>query len=330
MERMEKTQVYLLVALLLQVSVSAVCRAQPSAAQPDQVIALPGVWAERIGEGGTQYWIFSPYESQLDRLPVVAFVHGWGGMDPYLYGGWILHLVRNGNIVIYPRYQDNLYTRLDDMTPNAVASVQDALEHLATNGRVLPDWDRFAIVGHSMGGFIATNLAADSDLPVPKAVMVIQPADGEDRMPRLGKRLALTDMAGLSDDTLFLLVTGDADIDAGDRGATKIWSALERIPLTRRMFATIASDHRLSPPLLADHLSPLAVDRSFPEGPSENGARRPIGLLILHRRWAVRFAPNALDYDGYWRMFDELLDAAFNETRAVSLRGFVVGSPSPE
>ena len=321
----------ILVGFLLQLQGLAIanCLAQQSV-QPEQVIALPGVWAERIGEGGTQYWIFSPYESQLDRLPVVVFVHGWGGMDPYLYGGWILHLVRNGYIVIYPRYQENLFTRMDDMTPNAVASVQHALEYLTTNSPVLPDWDRLAIVGHSMGGFIATNLAADIDLPVPKAVMVIQPADGENRMPRLGKGLALADMAGLSEDTLFLLVTGDADVDAGDRGALKIWSALEHIPITRRMLATIASDHQLSPPLLADHFSPLAVDRSFPADPTVNGAKRNIGLMLLHRRWANRFAPNAMDYDGYWKLFDALLDAAFSDGKVVSLRGFENVASSPE
>lgn len=293
-----------------------------------QVVALPTVTAQRFGEDGGEYWIFSPAKSQEALAPVVVFVHGWGAMDPFLYGGWILHLVRGGNIVIYPRYQESLSTRLEELTPNAVAAVQEALEQLTAAGPVFPDCDRMAIVGHSMGGFIATNLAADEELPVPKAVMIIEPGDGEDRMPRLGERLPLADPSGLSSDTLFLLVTGDADTVVGNRGATKIWSALEGIPRAGRVFATIASDHRLSPPLLADHLSPLAVDRSFPEEPTGDLDKRPVRVNGLHQRWANRFAPDALDYDGYWKMFDELLDAAFSGTGSLSLRGFVDGEGS--
>jgi pimeloyl-ACP methyl ester carboxylesterase len=302
---------------------SARSRAQPSDELVDQVVTLPTVTAERIGEGGREVWIFTPAGVQLAQAPVVVFVHGWGAMDPYLYGGWILHLIRRGNIVIYPRYQENLTTLLDEMTPNAVESVQHAFQQLATTGSVLADCDRVAIVGHSMGGFIATNLAADSNIPVPKAVMIIAPGDGEDQMPRLGERLVLADPSGLSSDTLFLLVTGDADTVVGNRGATKIWSALQGIPRAGRMFAVLASDYRLSPSLLADHLSPLAVDRSFPEEPTDGGDKRPLGVNALHQRWAARFAPDALDYDGYWKMFDELLDTAFYSTsRSLSLEGF--------
>ena len=41
------------------------------------------------------------------RLPVVLFLHGWGATRPRYYGPWLDHLVREGNAVIYPRYQDS-------------------------------------------------------------------------------------------------------------------------------------------------------------------------------------------------------------------------------
>lgn len=293
--------------------------AQSAGESGGQLVWLPTVSAERAGQGANEYWIFSPEGTPIVTAPVVLFVHGWGAMDPYLYGGWILHLIRNGNIVIYPRYQESLETRLNEMTPNAVESVQDALERLAAVGPVVPDCNRIAIVGHSMGGVIAMNLAADSSLPTPRAVMIIEPGDGEDRMPRLGEKLPLADPSGLSIETLFLLVTGDADTVVGNRGATKIWSALGDVPVANRVFATLASDYRLNPPLLADHLSPLAVDRSFPEEPTLGTDKQSIETRSgLHQRWAARFASDALDYDGYWKMFDELLDAGFGNTRIES------------
>lgn len=291
-----------------------------------QRIALPTITAQRFGDGGTEYWVFLPNQLQVAAAPVIVFVHGWGAMDPYLYGGWILHLVRGGYIVIYPRYQESLQTGLDEMTPNAQASVQDALQRLAA-GPLLPDCDRFAIVGHSMGGFVAVNLAStpiETGLPVPKALMVVDPGDGEDRMPRLGERLPLADLSGLSTDTSILLLTGDADTVVGDRGAMKIWSALQPLAGIEKRLMTMSSDRRLNPPLIADHLAPLAVDKSFPEEPTSDNKPTVPPATGLHERWANRFAPDALDYDGYWKLLDDLLDSALSDAgRPFSFAGFI-------
>ena len=47
-------------------------------------------------------------------------------MNPGVYGAWIEHLVRSGQIVIYPRYMD-VDTPVPDYLPNAVAGIVDAL-----------------------------------------------------------------------------------------------------------------------------------------------------------------------------------------------------------
>src|ERR1044072_5018726 len=84
----------------------------------------------RYGKGATEYWIYEPDSPKPRTAPVIVFLHGWGGMNPLYYGAWIDHLVKRGNIVIYPRYHANLLTPIKDFTPNTLAAVQDAVHRL--------------------------------------------------------------------------------------------------------------------------------------------------------------------------------------------------------
>lgn len=284
------------------------------------------------GQGGNEYWIFTPEEPRPAEAPVVVFVHGWGGMDPYVYGAWLKHLVLRGNIVIYPRYQANIKTRLDDMTPHALVAVQAAYKRLRAGGPVRPNRE-LAFVGHSMGGFIATNLAALSSqngLPAPAALMVIEPGDGEERMKRLGERVPLADAAKLPDSMLVLLVTGDADTVVGDKGAAKIWQGLRKSRVEAKVYITVGADQQTMPKDAADHFAPLATDEEFdPEfslhrRDGEEDESQKKGFFARRKearqqrlidktrgRWADKYEPDAMDYDGYWKMLDEMLDAAF-------------------
>src|SRR6185437_8388974 len=158
-----------------------------SATPPPQPLTGPGgkqsahasVTKNRYGKGGQEYWIFEPDSPKPPSAPVIVFLHGWGGMNPLYYGAWIDHLVKRGNIVIYPRYQASLLTSLKDFTPNTVSAVKDALERLQTEkGHVTPELNKFAAVGHSMGGLLAANLAAlaaESKLPHVRALMCVEP-----------------------------------------------------------------------------------------------------------------------------------------------------------
>ena len=97
-----------------------------SVAPPSQPQSGPGgkqyvhgsVTKNRYGKGGQEYWMFEPDSPRPRTAPVIVFLHGWGGMNPLYYGAWIDHLVKRGNIVIYPRYQANLLTSIKDFTPN--------------------------------------------------------------------------------------------------------------------------------------------------------------------------------------------------------------------
>src|SRR5678816_3915646 len=134
---------------------------QPQTGPGGKQYTHASVTKNRYGKGGQEYWIYEPDSPKPRTAPVIVFLHGWGGMNPMYYGAWIDHLVKRGNIVIYPRYQANLLTPIKDFTPNTISAVKDAVNRLKTGkGHATADFIRFAAVGHSLGGLLAATVAA--------------------------------------------------------------------------------------------------------------------------------------------------------------------------
>ena len=120
-----------------------------------------GVSKNRYGQGGKEYWIYEPDQPKPNSAPVVVFLHGWGGTNPLYYGAWIDHIVKRGNIVIFPRYQSSILTRREDFIPNTLDAIKDGIQRLQTErGHVRPDLNKFATVGHSLGSLLSASVAA--------------------------------------------------------------------------------------------------------------------------------------------------------------------------
>ena len=236
------------------------------------------------GHGDTEYWLFEPRSPEPESAPLVLFLHGWSAMEPTGYADWLEHLARRGNVVIYPRYQASLLSPPAAFHSNVVAAFHAALEELAKPGHVHPDLARFAIVGHSAGGAESATFAALAHaerLPVPRAVMAVEPGRGGARN-RGRDVIPLADPAQIPADVELVLVVGDRDQRAGSATARDIFR--RAVAVRRRTFVTMQSDDHGTPPLLANHFAPAA-------GP--------------HAR------VDALDVLGFWRLFDQLTDAAF-------------------
>ena len=255
---------------------------QPVSGPGGSDYAHRGVKQTEHGEEGQQYWIIEPAQPAPKRAPLVIFLHGWSAMTPDTYRGWVNHLAKRGNIVVYPRYQAKLLSPATEYFPNVAASVRDALAVLSKPGHVTPDLERVALVGHSAGGVQVANyavLAASEKLPAPKAAMIVEPGQGKDG----GIKLIPMEDCGKFPALLKLIVmVGDADGLVGDGCARTIWRDTKHV--SERAFVTLQSDAHGMPPLKADHLSPISWSRA---------------------------ATDALDWLGYWRTFDALMDAAF-------------------
>jgi pimeloyl-ACP methyl ester carboxylesterase len=237
-------------------------------------------------------------------------------MNPLYYGAWIDHLVKRGNIVVYPRYQATLLTSMKDFTPNALIAIKDAISRLQSEqGHVRPDLNKFATVGHSAGGLLAASVAAlgdESRLPRVRAVMSVEPGITEAPIS-----IPLADLKKIPSDTLLLALAGDQDGLAGDTDAKRIYYESTRIPADNKDFIMLVSDTHGTPNLLAGHRAPTALDKDYDSGESLSGAAGSADRIGNSPQIQRRVRPetmmiNALDYYGTWKLFDALCDAAFN------------------
>jgi acetyl esterase/lipase len=265
-------------------------RLEPAVAQPPQPASGPGgavgphaactqtyryVW----WNDDLSYWIFEPAQPTPARAPVVVFDHGWMGNAPVNYGLWLDHLCREGNIVIFPRYQ-SLLTLPAFFTPNANWSVNDALALLATGAHVRPATEQgMVVVGHSAGGTVAANMAAGwpgNGLPFPRALFAVEPA-----APQAVPYVAMAQMPAT---TTVACLAGDADTVVGRLGCDAIFDGAPQVPGKRYLW--MRSDAHGVPALAATHFEP-----------SE-----------LHPY------TDALDYFVSWRIADAMTDCAWRGT----------------
>ena len=275
---------------------------QPAnAAEPAPAAVSPyphkSVKQTELGEGPRSYWLFEPAEPSPAMAPVIVFNHGWFAVNPAVYGAWIEHLVRRGQIVIAPRYQRDLLTPPLHFLPNSLIAVRDALDVLATSdSHVRPDRTRFAVMGHSAGGNLAAQMAAvaaQADLPTPKAVICIFPGEVlQSKKPDLGDIPAKT---------LLVVAAGQKDLVVGDQRAREIFAGATAIPNDRKKFVLYRSDLRGYPHFRADHLAPTGLQERFDSGDG-----------LFHNAQMAQCEVNAFDTSGFWRMADLTFDAAFS------------------
>ena len=281
---------------------------QPEVGPGGKQYAHANVRKNRYGTGGQEYWLFEPDNPKPKSAPVVVFMHGWGGVNPIHYGAWLEHLVRRGNIVIYPRYQNSLITPVGEFTPNTMYALNDAIKRLQKEeGHVRPDLNRFAVVGHSMGGLLAANVAAlarEAGLPRMKAVMSVEPGITASPIS-----FPLADLKKIASETLLLAVVGDQDGLAKDRDARRIYEESQNVPARNKDFITLVTDERGIPALRAGHRAPTAPNASYDSNENTGEVARRVGSLLLRRNRASAPEPpatNALDFYGTWKLFDGL------------------------
>lgn len=130
-----------------------------------------GIARRTVGIGAARVSVFSP-AGRHGPLPTVLLLHGWLAIDPAYYRPWIVHLVREGNVVVHPDYQVR-------RTPPS-AFLDDTLRALReVTARLRIARGSLVVLGHSAGATLAADYAAVAcprHLPVPQAVMAIFPA----------------------------------------------------------------------------------------------------------------------------------------------------------
>jgi acetyl esterase/lipase len=275
----------------------------PNTAQPPaQATAGPGgsayaheeVIFRDFAKNADGYWLFEPAAPAPDSAHVVVFLHGYGAYNPMIYGAWIRHLVQRGNVVIFPRYQKNLFSPTpDDFPANAATAIRDAIALLETEGRICPMTHSLTLAGHSYGGAIAAHLAVHYEafnIPQPKALLLCSPGTG----PFKGARL--DSYEGIPADTRLLIMVSQNDRVVGDEFANLVFTTATNTP-QRNLLRQFADSYG-QPALTDHHNEPYAPDMAF-----DTGLRNVSSLRAL-RIGTV----DAVDYNGYWKLLDALMD----------------------
>jgi dienelactone hydrolase len=280
-----------------------------------------------IGDGAKRVYLFIPSDPPLrGNAPVVLFHHGWQGMNPKNFAAWIDHLARSGQVVIYPVYQESARTSPQRVTAAAAAADKAALDALRTTEHLQIDPKRVVYFGYSMGAAISINLAIDPQrfgLPPPRALLLAAPGDAYHIATGAAAKSIVGKIGAIPSSLPVAVLAGAADTEIGLPTARALFGQMCHIQSDRRVLMILPSDEHDGHKVKAGHGSPGAPDsrydfelkkRSFPE------------RILGRRGFEASGSLNQLDFYGYWKVLDALIDDAAART----LPSVIFGPGTPE
>jgi len=282
--------------------------------QPDQSTSGPGsnnyVHAEiqsyDFNDSSKGYWMYVPKSMNDEPINIIVFMHGYGAMNPMIYGGWIKHLVKQNNIVVFPRYQHGILTSSPKIfAQNASVAINNAKEELNNLG-INANWDNLSFAGHSYGGVIISDLAANYStyqIPKPKAVMLCSPGTG----PFKGGRLESYEK--LEADIHLLVMVSDNDYVVGDKFGYLVFNSAQNV--INKNFIRQYQDNHGTPHIGAHHNQCYSIDLELDSGYRNITTRRALRISKI----------DVVDYNGYWKLFDALRDCALEDSNCIYAYG---------
>jgi dienelactone hydrolase len=297
----------------------------------------PEVVKRGIGTASAGTFVFHGTDTPPAPRPVVVFLHSWGAVNPGLYGGWIEHLARKGNLVLFPRFQDVNRSRPADASGLAEDLIQNALSALAEDAQARPDLKRVAFIGHSAGVPLALNLAAGASagkVPAPKLIFGLMPGGIASTEKERG--IMLRDLSAVDAGTLLITLSGDRDYIPSDRASRRILQEASAVPTTRKLFMRAGSDDHGFPALTATLASPGSPKADYdvsaiklppdpPKDPKQKNTWRWSADMALSGPQTIltqqlgNNGTDTLDYLAFWKTFDIAAEAAFSGKDAVAL-----------
>jgi dienelactone hydrolase len=281
----------------------------PAALEARQTHA--GVDVVTLGDGMHRVYIFLPAEPALKgSAPFVFFHHGWQGMNPKNYGALIDHLAREGNVVVFPVYQDADSTSPQIVVGNTAQAEREALTALQQRG-IVPDPQRVVYFGYSMGAAISLKLAtttASTQLPAPQALVLAAPGDSYHVAKGEDAKSIWPVLQDLPSTLPIAIVTGEDDTYIGLPTGRKLAGLICATKPDRRVLLVMPGDEHDGRKVHASHASPGAPDTRYDIDLATPAARVPTHIEG-HKGFEESASLNQLDFFGYWKVLDAVIDS---------------------
>lgn len=276
---------------------------QPASGPGGSVYNHQSVTKNKYGSGGTAYWIYEPANPKPDSANFILFNHGWGALNPACYGRWLDHLVRKGNVIVFPKWQFDLNTLPQFFTPNAAAAVKDAINEIATGNHVKPRYENTAYIGYSFGGVISSNLAILADsigIPEPKALLVCNGGNGYTMGSLLPTYTTMPDIK-------LLIISGDDDVIVADTFGRMLFDSTIGVDPLFKNHITQYYDGHGNPAIESTHNEPISWDSAYWSSD------------FFDNNWVVSASygvskTDAVDFYCYWKFADAITDCAYYGT----------------
>lgn len=213
-------------------------------------------------KGYCRYWVLYETGRQSYRRQVAVFLHGFGTNNPACYGGWIKHLIAEGCIVIYPKFQNGVFLpRTRVFQKRARVSILKGLRQVEEQFGFKSEGVVFYT--HSLGGIIAANLANDPGFvrQVPVLGMLLG-LPGVKVLP-LGR---LKSYANVPEGVKTLVITAKEDYLTGQSYARKLYAQIRHLPETNKLWLEYHSTRLHGKRLVAGHVNPISPDRDLDTG----------------------------------------------------------------
>jgi hypothetical protein len=219
-----------------------------------------GVRISQGGSGPNAFYVFEPTNPKPASAPLVIITHGYTEYAGYgMHKELIMHTVKKGNVVIYPRYQTGYATpclgplNSEACMNSATKGIQGGIKFLQSDSnRVQPELQNTSYFGFSYGGIITTNLTnrwASLNLPKPRAIFLDEPHDGQVEAA-LDK-----DLSGIPATTLVQCHVGADGVisNAPNNSCNTVFPRLGHIPEANKNLVMLYTDTHGKPQLSSKH-----------------------------------------------------------------------------
>jgi pimeloyl-ACP methyl ester carboxylesterase len=259
---------------------------------------------ETFRKGSKKSWLYIPDNGQTEFKRLIVFLHGFGAKNAAVYGAWINELLGDGYVVLFPKFHTvTAIPRVSKYEKRVQLAIEDAQGYLKQSNITL-EKQGLVFIGHSIGGLLSANLAAEygqTGAQQVDGIFCAQPGVAYVNWKRGN------DYRPIDSTCAIVCVTGHNDF------VVKFWSTRltmnrsKQVPDNRKVWIDQKKWSAKGKRIKASHAAPVAIDMRF-----GNGTFSYVNLLAL-----MVGRTNEVDEHGYWRLTRFLLELADNPEKTI-------------